>query len=97
MRRKPAPSLDEIRDAIEAARNGRGLPLARLIKSFSLADLARGLARGGRYESCGTIEWQGLSVALAFASGLKDERQRCNAMLRNLRREDRAIAKEVRP
>lgn len=94
MRRKPAPSLDDIRDAIDAARNGRGLPLARLIKSFSMDDLARGLARGGSYESCGAVEWLGLSVALAFASGRKEERQRAARVLRELRREDRA--KEVR-
>lgn len=92
MRRKPAPSIDEIRDAIEAARNGRGLPLARLIKSFSLADLARGLAHCG--EHIGVIEWQALGIALAYASGRKSERQRCNAVLRDLRREDKM--KEVR-
>ena len=92
MRRTPAPSLDDIRAAIEAARNGRGLPLARLIKSFSMDDLARGLARGGD----GTFEWQSLGIALAFASGLKEERKRCNALRRDLRREDRASAKEPR-
>ncbi|MEQ1713839.1 MAG: hypothetical protein ABL908_20925 [Hyphomicrobium sp.] len=91
MRRAPAPSLDDISDAIEAARNGRGLPLARLIKSFSLADLARGLARGGD----GAVEWYALGTALAFASGRKSERQRCNAVLRDMRREGRT--KEVRP
>lgn len=86
MRRMPAPSLDDIREAIEAARNGRGLPLARMIKSFSLADLARGLARGGD----GAIEWQSLGISLAYASGRKSARQRCNALLREFRREDRA-------
>lgn len=84
MRNRPAPTSDEIEAAIDAAMKGRGMPLARLVKSFSLDDLARGFARGsqGVYGIAGFFN---LNMALAYASGRKDERQRFAKAVRALR------------
>lgn len=86
MRNRPAPTNDEIQDAIAAAMNGRGMPLARLVKSFSLDDLARGFAqtRGRVYTP---NDFFGLQLALVYAAGRKEERQHFAKAVRELRRQ----------
>lgn len=91
-RHRVAPTAQDIKSAIAAAKAGKGGPLARLVKAFSTDDLAKGFASAGRhlpdadYFSC----WFGLEVALHHAAGRLDERLRWS----NLRRTARLRAPE---
>ena len=77
--RRPAPSLEEIRRAFAAAEAGKGWRLARLVKSFSVEDLASAFGhRSGR-----------LRDALAFASGMREMRQEMSQRAANDRRAER--------
>ncbi|MEQ1695985.1 MAG: hypothetical protein ABL901_09120 [Hyphomicrobiaceae bacterium] len=71
-KRKPELTAEAVKAAIESAKNGKGGPLAKLIKGCSLEDLTKGLGLVGRlyrghvYEDFFMI---GLSGALAAVDG----------------------------
>jgi hypothetical protein len=81
-KRRPAPSNEDIRDAIDAARHGKGRKLAKLIKSFSEDDLAAGFNAAGRYGNP-FDPYSAIHSALAFASGRKEFRDDMNRRLRD--------------
>lgn len=84
--RKPAPSPDEIDQALLAATQGRGRKLATLVKSFSLDDLAAAFAKVGQ----DGISLFALARALNFAAGRKEQRERMTADLRTWRKQRKA-------
>lgn len=76
MKRQPAPSTEDIGKAIDEALRGKGAKLARIIKSFSADDLAKGFAAvhchsGGMFRHC---DLKALDLVLANAAGRKEER-----------------------
>lgn len=71
-----SPTVEQIKSAFEHAAAGRGGPLARLVKSFSIDDLA---AAFGRYPT-------DLINAVCFAAGMKQERETIAAETRVWRR-----------
>ena len=85
VKRSPAPTLDEIRAAFDAATAGKGRKLAALIKSFSTDDLAK--AFGHVCQGQGTVS---LGLVLSFASGLKAERAHIADLCREHRKARRA-------
>lgn len=81
-KRRPAPSTEDICDAIEAAQKGKGRALAKIIKSFSEDDLVAAFnATGGRHHLA--LQWDAVLSALAFASGRKEFRDDMNRRLRD--------------
>lgn len=94
MRRRPAPTNQEIEDAIDAAMKGRGMPLARLVKSFSLDDLARGFAATSNYVSSPN-DFFAVQMALVHAAGRKEGRQAFNRRDADVRREHRRLYREL--
>ena len=48
-KRRPAPTNDEIRHAIDRAKAGKGRQLAAIVKSFSEDDLSYGFTAVGKY------------------------------------------------
>lgn len=75
MKKRAAPDNDEIAAAIDKAVIGHGMPLARLIKSLSLDDLAGGF-RGLSRASMGPMSLRGLHIVLCRAAGRKEQRER---------------------
>jgi hypothetical protein len=66
--------------ALDAAREGKGSRLAKLVKVTSESDLARGLSRsGGRLE-----------LALYFCLGLREERAYIRDLRAQMRKGDRS-------
>lgn len=83
-KRRPAPTNDEIRHAIDRAKAGNGRQLAAIVKSFSEDDLSYGFTAVGKHgTTCFSINpWGALGSALAFASGRKEYRDDLNKRLR---------------
>ncbi|NYZ17042.1 hypothetical protein HL658_31250 [Azospirillum sp. RWY-5-1] len=71
-----APTDNAVIDAFKHAVAGRGGPLARLVKGFSTDDLAAAFARH-------PVD---LILALSFATGRKQERERIADEVREYRR-----------
>lgn len=89
---KPVYSNDEITAAIALAREGKGRKLAVMIKGCPLDDLAKGFSRiGGEYAA----DFTGISWVLSWCMGAREERARCNAVMRRLRRETRTARRGV--
>lgn len=98
-KRRPAPTQDEIKAAIDAARKGKGRALAVMVKSFSVDDLAKGFS-GARY-SFSVDPYDAITGALSWASGRKSVRDDLNARMREVdkrvRREFKAKKAEALP
>jgi hypothetical protein len=92
MNRKPIPTSDQIRKAIELAENGKGRQLAQLVKSFSVDDLAAGFSAAG---SGGWFYPHTLLFALSHAAGRRQGRREIANMMRDIRKEYRAKQKEA--
>lgn len=88
-KRRPAPTIEGIREAIEQAKKGKGRALAVMVKSFSLDDLVRAFGRVGSYGGYGWDTWGSLELALNYAAGLKSERNRITVMVRDARKKVR--------
>lgn len=69
-KRPPIPSTDDIRAAIEAAASGKGPRLAELVKAVSTDDLATAFGRVSQYHA----DFHALTLALAYASGMREQR-----------------------
>ncbi|MGB4864335.1 MAG: hypothetical protein WBP38_00395 [Hyphomicrobium sp.] len=84
MKRRPAPTNEEIRAAIARAKAGKGRQLALMLKSFSADDLASALSNVGRYGTTmfSIDPWGAIGSALSFASGRKECRDDLNKRLR---------------
>lgn len=67
---KPIPSTDQIAKAIDRAAEGKGRQLAEIVKGISTDDLATAFGHVRAHWS----ELAGLSRALAFASGVREQR-----------------------
>jgi len=76
MKRRAAPSLEELQAAIDAAEAGKGRKLAELVKSFSVEDLAAGFSKHGPR----------LHHVLAHAVGRKEYRGETASLRREWRR-----------
>lgn len=75
MKRRPAPTNEEIEAAIARAKAGKGRQLALLVKSFSADDLAIGFSRAGTYSFGFYDPFWAVKIALVYASGMKSERE----------------------
>lgn len=95
-KRRPAPSQDEIKAAVDAARDGKGRALAVMVKSFALDDLVRAFSRVGSYGAYAWDTWGSLELALNYASGLKSERERITVIVREARKQGRKSEKARR-
>ena len=84
-KRQPAPSVDAICAAIDAAMAGKGRRLAELVKGISTNDLA--VAFGAVGSRVGPIGFDVLSRALSYASGMKEQRAIQAAERRQWRKE----------
>jgi hypothetical protein len=98
-KRRPAPRQDEIKAAIEAARTGKGRALALMLKSFSDADLAKALSRANVPTTVPLFDpYAAIAVALSYASGMKEERDRFNGLMREAdKRARREMKAEAAP
>jgi uncharacterized protein (DUF2236 family) len=93
-KRRPAPSQEEIKVAIEAAREGKGRALAVMLKSFSDDDLAKAFSRGNVRATAPLFDpYAAISCALSFAAGMKKFRDDLNARLREV---DKQVRREFK-
>lgn len=98
-KRRPAPSQDEIKAAIDAAREGKGRALAVMIKSFSVDDLAKGFSGGNWPPPFSFMDpYAAISSALSCAAGRKSFRDDFTAKMRDAdKRARRAQKAEASP
>lgn len=83
---KPIPSASDILAAFRAAEDGKGRRLAELVKGFSVDDLATAFG----HVRLNVVNDHGLHRALSFAAGMREQRARQAASLREWRKEQRA-------
>lgn len=86
-KQKPIPSAAEITLAITRATEGQGRQLAKIVKSFSIDDLARAFSR---VNQCDRFAYHALGRALAFAAGMREQRAIQTEERRQWRKEWRA-------
>jgi hypothetical protein len=99
-KRKKAPLTENtVQAAIASAKDGKGRPLAQLISSFSVEDLALGTNNGEVYRDWDRA-WFMLELILNCASaaqrGREDWRREWQARLKAMRKEEAAKAKAAR-